>query len=68
MNVPLLAFGLFITFIAFVHGGAVKSTLTRINRYLINEDSEHLVAYGIMSFALVVLITCLLNWSWFYHL
>lgn len=46
-------------------GEAVKRILSQFKRYLVNEDSEHLVAYGIMLWALVVLVVCLLNWEWF---
>ncbi len=42
-----------------------KDVLSHVKRYLINEDGEHLVAYGIMMWGLVVLVVCLVNWEWF---
>ena len=65
MNILLFSFGLFVMGMGMANCNLVKGILSRINRYLINEDAEHLTAYGIMCFALVVLVTCLLNWEWF---
>jgi len=34
----------------------IRATLSHINHWVRNEDGEHLTAYGIMSFALVVFV------------
>ena len=57
MNIPLLAFGLFITFIAFVHGGSVKRTLSGFKQWAIRTQYWGPIAYGAACGLLVAVIT-----------
>ena len=56
MNYLLLSIGVLLMSISAVNCKKIRGHLSKINRFLINEDGEHLTAYGIISFALVVFV------------
>jgi len=56
MNILVLSIGVLLMAMSAVHCSDVKRTLSDINHWVRSEDGEHLTAYGILSFALVVFV------------
>jgi len=56
MNYLLLSVGILLMSMSAVHCRSIRDALSKINRYIRNEDGEHLFAYGVISLALAVIV------------